>query len=147
MCTHQTESHLYRLPFKIRTRKTKLRPKSMVSGLFWVLMTECEDLGIQVWAPLPQLKGHVRDGFYGYKEALFACLLVIACSGLRLGQNAVLMVYIRPQRHWFKLQSLTKYGGLIFRFFWLKFHHSSFSFPLCINMLCFHTVTCLSIRV
>lgn len=71
----------------------------MVSGLFWVLITEYEDLGIQGWTPLSQLKGQVRDGFQGRKEALFACLLVIAWFALGLKQNAVLIVYVRPQRH------------------------------------------------
>ena len=49
MYTKQIESYLYELPFKIRTRKTKLSPKSMVSALYSVLITgggpENEGLG------------------------------------------------------------------------------------------------------
>ena len=46
MCTQQTEFNWCELPFEIRTRKIKLSLKSMVSGLYLVLITECEDLGI-----------------------------------------------------------------------------------------------------
>ena len=44
MCVQQTETYLYDIPFQIMTRKTKLSPKSMVSGLHSVLITKCEDL-------------------------------------------------------------------------------------------------------
>ena len=44
MYTILAGSHFYELPFKIRTRKTKLSPKSMRSGLHSVLITKGEDL-------------------------------------------------------------------------------------------------------
>ena len=47
MCVQQTETYLYDIPFQIMTRKTKLSPKSMVSALYSVLITQCEDLHSQ----------------------------------------------------------------------------------------------------
>jgi hypothetical protein len=117
MCTQQIESHLHELLFNIRTRKTKLIPQSMVSGLCSVLITGWEDLGIQDWAPLSQLQGQDRAGFHGYRETLFAYLPATACFGVRLGQKAVLIADIRHQRHGFNLKSLTKCESFIFTFF------------------------------
>lgn len=50
----------------------------MVSDLCSVLISEWETLGIQDWAPLPELQGQGRAGFHGYREALFACLPPVA---------------------------------------------------------------------
>jgi hypothetical protein len=44
------------LSFKIPTRGTQLCPNSLVSGLYSVLITEWDQLGILGWAPLPELQ-------------------------------------------------------------------------------------------
>jgi hypothetical protein len=117
MCTQQGESHLYKLPFKIRTRKTKLSLESMVSGLCSVLITECEDLGIQGLAPLSELQTRGRAGLYEFREELFAYHPAIACSGVGVGQKVVLIVDVRHQSHSCVLQCLTICGSFIFTFF------------------------------
>ena len=47
MCIQQMSSLLNKLPFKVRTRKIKVSPKFMVRGPCSVLITECEELGIE----------------------------------------------------------------------------------------------------
>ena len=132
MWIQQMESHVNKLPFKIRTWKTKLSLKSMVSGLCSVLITGWEDLGIQGWAPLSELQGQGRAGFHRHREALFAFLPVIQCCGVTSVLKPVIIADIRPQRQRFKLQSLTKCGSFIFTFIFLvSIPHASFSSPLC----------------
>jgi hypothetical protein len=46
----------------------------MVSGLSSVLITEWDQLGIQGWAPLPELQDQGWAVFDEQREALFACL-------------------------------------------------------------------------
>jgi hypothetical protein len=58
---------------KIAARKTQLSLNSMMSGLCSVLITEWDQLGIQGWAPLPELQGQGWAGFHEQREALFAC--------------------------------------------------------------------------
>ena len=74
MHTCDMPTHLYKLPFKIMTRKSELSLKYMVSGLFLVLITEWEDLEIQDWAPLPKLQDQGSAGIHRHREDLFACL-------------------------------------------------------------------------
>jgi hypothetical protein len=54
--THSASLVLLKPPFKI-TRKTQLRPKSMVSCLCSVLITEWDKLGIQGWGSSPRAAG------------------------------------------------------------------------------------------
>jgi hypothetical protein len=48
---------LHKSPFKIATRKIQLSANSMVSGLCSMLITKWDQVGIQGWAPLPELQG------------------------------------------------------------------------------------------
>lgn len=61
-------------------------PKSMVSGLCSVLITEWEDLGIQGWASLSELQFQGRAGFPEHREATFAYLS--AREGSAPGKNS-----------------------------------------------------------
>lgn len=82
MCTQETDSNVCELLFDIRIRKIKLSLKSMASGLCSVVVNEYEDLRIQIRSPQSELQGQGRAGFHGHREALFACLLAIACPGV-----------------------------------------------------------------
>lgn len=77
-----TLSHLYKLPFNIRTRKSELSIKSMVIGMFLVLITEWVDLGIQGWARLPELQDQISAGVHAHREDLFACLPALGSTGV-----------------------------------------------------------------
>ena len=74
MCTQQTESYLYELPFNIRTRKTKLSPKSMVSGLHSVLITKGEDLHRQASETVGLL---LTVGVFTCWAFFFVCLFCV----------------------------------------------------------------------
>ena len=99
MSTQHTVSHLYELPFKIRTKETNMSPKAMMCGLCSVLNPDRESLRIHGWSPLPQLQGQGRAGFYEHKEDLFAYLPAITDSVVEPGQKAVLRVDIRHHTH------------------------------------------------
>jgi hypothetical protein len=58
--THSISLVLYKSPLKIATRESQLSPNSMVSGLCSMLITEWDQLGNQVWAPLQSCR--VRAG-------------------------------------------------------------------------------------
>ena len=74
MCTQQTEFYLYELPFKIRTRKTKLSPKSIVRDLYTVLITKCEDLHSQASETVGLLVTVGVFTCWAYWVFLFVCL-------------------------------------------------------------------------
>ena len=78
--------------------------KTMVSGVCSVLITECEDVRIQRWAPLLELQDQVGPGFQGFRKSLFAYLPAIICSLVGIGQQASLIVDIRHQSHSCMLQ-------------------------------------------
>ena len=76
MHTCDTLPHLYKLPFKMMTRKSELSLKYMVSGLLLVLITEWEDLGIHGWAPLPELQDQGSAGVHEHREDLLHVFLL-----------------------------------------------------------------------
>lgn len=55
-------------PLKLKTRKNKGNPKSMVSGLCSVLIMEWEDLGMQDWTPLSELQVKAGLVFMGTEK-------------------------------------------------------------------------------
>jgi hypothetical protein len=62
---------LHKAPFKIVTRKTQLNPKSRWRGLYSVLITEWDQLGI--WCRLLSLKCRVRAGLLLWAEGESIC--------------------------------------------------------------------------
>jgi hypothetical protein len=62
---------LHKSPFKIVTRKTQLSPKSRWSGLYSVLITEWDQLGMQ--SGLLFLKCRVKAGLVSWAEGESIC--------------------------------------------------------------------------
>ena len=99
MSTQQTASHLYELPFKIRTKETIISHKSMVSVLCSMLNPAWEDMEFQGLSPLPELQGQGRTEFYGHTEALFPYFSAITDSVVGPEQKAVLRADMRHHTH------------------------------------------------
>jgi hypothetical protein len=70
--THSASLVLLKSPFKI-TRKTQFRPKSMVSCLCSVLITEWDQLGIQGWGSSPRAAGSGL-GWHLWTEINLICM-------------------------------------------------------------------------
>ena len=118
-------------PFKITARKIQISHKSMVSDLCSVLISEWETLGIQDWAPLPELQDQGRAGFHGHREALFAYLPPVASSGVGpLGDGSAQSRH-KASKTMTTVTETDVVKNLYVHLFLLRIHHTSLSSLSC----------------
>jgi hypothetical protein len=83
MTTHTTQYLLFPTNHLLKLqKKTQLSPNSMVSDLCSVLISGWVHLGIQGWAPFPELRVQGWNVFYDSREVLLYCIPTISESSV-----------------------------------------------------------------